>query len=92
MDTELILVGVFVVVCIILFYCYSRHEYFSNKPTEREKQLRSKDLYDHKATFQKGYGSVKRKLPWLDPVTYEDARYLLVNNNFNTENIVRIFD
>lgn len=92
MDSDLILVGVFVIVCIILLYCYKKHEYFASKPTNHEKLLRSKDLYKHKATFQGGYGSIKRKLPWIDPITYEDARYLLVNNKFDTKNIVRIFD
>lgn len=91
MDDILILIGVFVLICIVLMYCYSKREGLSSRPNDKEKEKYAEELYANQKVFRGGFTEVRRRMPWLDPVTYEDARSLLRNGSFTKQNLMAIF-
>jgi hypothetical protein len=48
--------------------------------------MSNKQLFTINGTLK----DAKNKLPWLDPVTYEDIRHAVLSNNFNESNIINI--
>lgn len=53
---------------------------------------RSKEIYENRDMFHptKGsYKTAKRKMPWMDPVVYNDARELNMKKNFTIESLKR---
>ena len=62
---------------------------FETRPTAEQLNQYSIELITHKATLTDGLTAVRNKMPWMDSITYEDARQLNAKNEL-TENNARL--
>lgn len=85
--TYLILVGCLVVLGIMLIKCQNRDGF---KPDRQEQGKRANELMMHSSSIKDGLVNAKQAMPWIDPVTYEDARKLLRQNNYNKPSLMQI--
>jgi hypothetical protein len=85
--TYLILAGCLVVLGIMLIKC-QKHDGF--KPNRQEQEKRANELVSNIKHVKDGLTNAKQVMPWIDPVTYEDVRKLLRQNNYNKSTIMQV--
>lgn len=83
----LLLVGCLIMLCIMLFKCQTRDGF---KPNREEQERRADELIKHSTSIKDGLINARQVMPWIDPITYEDARKLLRQNNYNKSTIMQI--
>ncbi len=61
--------------------------------TDKEIKTRARELYKNKNVFKAGvkYGTVKNKMPWIDPVIYDDVYKESLQADLNISNLEKIF-
>ena len=65
---------------------------FSTKPTAEQVTQYTSEMLTNKHVFSGGsIDDAKNVMPWIDPVSYEDARSLHRKNKLNAETIRGIF-
>ena len=50
----------------------------------------TQEIIQNEGMFTGGIESVKKKIPWMDPVLYEDVRNLSFKKNINTDTVSRL--
>lgn len=85
----LILAGCLIVLGIMLLRCQKRDGF---KPNKQEQEKRANELILHSSSIKDGLTNAKQAMPWIDPITYEDARKLLRQDNYNKTSIMQILD
>jgi hypothetical protein len=81
-----------IIVLLLWFLYMSSTEGMMTKPKEEEKKMMAHQIYGAKEIFDNNQtlDNAKNKLPWLDNVTYEDARNLHRKDQFNVSNLMNI--
>ena len=83
-----------VLLCILFMFILWRveREGLISKPQGLELDARAREIIGAKEDFSNTtLDNARRKLPWLDNVTYEDLRGLARSGRFDHENIKTIF-
>ncbi len=86
------------IVCVIILYFLFVHTSFlsrsiqkeglTSKPTEAEKVQFTNEIIENKDYFtENGLKKLRNKLPWMDPILYEDVRKLHYGGALNQENV-----
>lgn len=85
---------VLLVVLLVLVYCYKKSDRsaFTNKPSELDKQNYTNQILAHKQVFISDFYAVRKIMPWIDAITYEDVRNLIIQNNFNKKSILSVLN
>lgn len=86
--------GLTVVLIILLIILWNRRnrfacEGFESKPTEEQIGKFTNEMIEHRDAFR-SLKDAKNKMPWIDAITFEDARMLKLGNKFNKENLSQI--
>ena len=82
-----------VLVAILLIYWLTRPNKSEGFHSEREIKMKAGELYEHREMFrpETKYGTVKRKIPWIDPVTFTDTYNLARKKKVSISNLENIF-
>jgi len=70
-----------------------RKENLISRPTNDEIPNMVKKIMDYKEFFTNkpvNINVIKRKIPWMDIVLYEDIRKIILNNDFSEKSIKKI--
>ena len=86
------LVCCIIILLFLLLRCWNKKDQFASRPTETQKQKFADDILANPVEFQSNMYAVKRKMPWIDAITYEDTRKLIRENNFNKDSILNILN
>lgn len=89
---DVLLVILIVLIIILLFKSYKRNECFTSKPSSDDVKRYTSEMISHRDMFGKSFYEARKKMDWLDPVIYEDARRLKISNNFDASNLQKVFD
>lgn len=85
----LYLIAIFILAYLI--FANKKCENFQSKPNATEIQKYKSDIMSNKELFQnQTLRDVQKKLPWIDPITFEDVRHLANNNNFHHNTVEEI--
>jgi hypothetical protein len=79
------------ILIIIIIYRNRATEGLVNKPTNDDVEKYTNDIISNRPIFGGSFYAAREKLPWIDPILYEDARILSKQNNFTREAITQIF-
>jgi len=82
MDLTIIIVSIII---IIIFLTYTENiAGFSNK------EEKANILLNNENVLRSNYTASRKKIEWLDPVIYNDAKILLNQNKFSKNNVLNI--
>jgi hypothetical protein len=94
---EIILIALVVLVIIYLYRivvygCDScgTCEGLSSKPDRYARERMRNQILSNPSVFMNkniGIDKIKNDMPWVDPVVYEDVRYLIRNKKLDTDNV-----
>ena len=85
-----IIIAIFALTVLLILCAGSKKEGLLNRPNPEERQKIINDIMKHKESFQtEKYTNLKKKMPWLDNVVYEDIYKLVKNNELNEDNIIK---
>lgn len=91
MCEDLQLVLLICVVVLLLKLTMSNKDFLVARPNSNKREGMVKNIMAHKVLFEKSdLNTAKYKMPWLDAITYEEVRSLILSNKFNAENIRRL--
>mgnify|MGYP001593462398 FL=1 len=83
-----------IIILLILYIITTKcSEGLSNKPNQADiinytsDIMQNREIFGSRGTFY----NARNKMPWIDPILYEDARMLAMRNNLNNESVMRIF-
>jgi hypothetical protein len=82
---------VIALIVLLIIYKFSCSEGFNGKPSEEEINKYTKQLITNKPLIETGLSESKSKMPWLDAITYEDARGLIRRDSFTEPNVKNLF-
>ncbi len=89
---ELFVYQLIIVVLLVLLLKPKCSEGLVSKPTQKDIQKYSKDILVNREVFDNGtFYQAREKIPWLDPIIYEEARLLSTKNNLNNISVKTIF-
>lgn len=80
-----------VVVAMILVSGASVRLGFTSRPTSDDAKKYASDLYANAHLIRDGYKATRNKLPWIDPITFEDARKLQMSGNISPKMFESLF-
>jgi hypothetical protein len=85
---------VLLVVLLVLVYCYKKSDRsaFTNKPSELDKQNYANQILSHKQVFSSDFYAAREIMQWIDAITYEDVRSLIIRNNFNKKSVLSVLN
>ena len=64
-----------------------------SKPNTQEIQMYTLDVMRNRNVFHGGsFYTAREKMPWIDPIAYEEIRMLARNNILTKDSIVRVFN
>jgi hypothetical protein len=73
-----------VIICVLIWlFAWYRRESFETKPTSKEANAYAEQLVQNVSAIHGGLEQAKKKMSWLDSITYEDARMILKNGKLN---------
>ena len=77
------------ILCVILLLMFIQSGSISEGFTNKEIENKSKDIFRHKNTFVPNvkYRTIKNKINWIDPVTYNDIYKLSNDKKLSINNI-----
>lgn len=77
------------IVCIIFLLIFIQSDLTYEGFTPKEIEIKSKDIYRHKNIFVPNvkYNTIKKRIKWIDPVTYNDIYKLSINKKLSINNI-----
>lgn len=88
-DNNVLAVGCMLLVMLLYIKCSSNMDGFESKPTPEQANKMAEQMSSNKDKFN-SLDRVRRHMPWMDAITYEDSRRLIQNGNFNKQNILDI--
>ena len=77
------------ILCVILLLMFIQSDSISESFTNKEIKNKSKDIFRHKNAFVPNvkYRTIKNKINWIDPVTYNDIYKLSNDKKLSINNI-----
>lgn len=88
LDNEILSI-VLVVLLLMLLYKPKNTDGFDSKPERHQAEHMASQMMDNRERFR-SLDNVRRTMPWMDAVTYEDSRRLILGGNFTKQNILGI--
>ena len=85
---ELTIILIALLLILILFK--NNKECLATRPKDDMIPKMTQDIIENEGMFTGGIELVKKKLPWVDPVLYEDVRHLSIKKNINTDTVSRL--
>ena len=86
--TDLTIVLIIILIVLILFK--NNREYLVSKPKDHMIPKMAQEIMQNEGMFTGGIESVRKKLPWVDPVLYEDVRNLSFKKNISMDTVSRL--
>ena len=87
--------AVFILVILIGIKVVSDNSALNTRECMADDEIKARvlELYKNKNVFKAGvkYGTVKNKMPWIDPVIYDDVYKESLQTNLNISNLEKIF-
>ena len=83
--TELTII--LIVLLLILLLVKNNRECLVSRPKSDMIPKMTQDIIQNEGMFTGGIELVKQKLPWVDPVLYEDVRNLSIKKNINANTV-----
>ena len=79
----------FKILCVILLLMFIQSDSISESFTNKEIENKSKDIFRYKNAFVPNvkYRTIKNKINWMDPVTYNDIYKLSNDKKLSINNI-----
>ncbi len=83
-----------IVVLLLLIFKPTCSEGLTSKPTVSDVNkytgeiIQNREVFGGKGTFY----SAREKMPWIDPIAYEEVRQLARSDNLNHSSIIRVFN
>ena len=79
----------FKILCVILLLMFIQSDSISESFTNKEIENKSKDIFRYKNAFVPNvkYRTIKNKMNWIDPVTYNDIYKLSNDKKLSINNI-----
>jgi hypothetical protein len=81
-----------VLVMIVIFTRTFDDDGFSSKPNQQTILKYTDQMIVHKDVFTKDMYSAKEKMPWIDPILFEEARLKLRYGLFNKNELEKLFN
>ena len=81
---------VLIIILIVLILFKNNREYLVSKPKAHMIPTMTQEIIQNEGMFTSGIEPVKKKIPWMDPVLYEDVRNLSFKKNINTDTVSRL--
>lgn len=82
-----------IIIIVMMLYLLMHPNKSEGFHSEHEIKKKAGELYEHREMFQPTtkYSVVKRKIPWIDPVTFTDTYNLARQKNLSISNLESIF-
>lgn len=87
-----LLTAIFIYLVFCLITTLFNTEPFTSKPTIAEKNDRVDKILKNHELFTTDMYTTRTVMPWMDPLIYEEARKLKLNNNLNEHTTKKLFE
>lgn len=81
---------ILIVLLLILIMFKNNKECLATRPKDDMIPKMTRDIIENEGMFTGGIELVRKKLPWVDPVLYEDVRHLAIKKNINADTVSRL--
>lgn len=81
---------VLIIILIVLILFKNNKECLVSKPKAHMIPKMTLEIIQNEGMFTGGIESVKKKLPWMDPVLYEDVRNLSFKKNISMDTVSKL--
>ncbi len=89
---EIFVYQLIIIVLLVLLLKPKCSEGLVTKPTGEDIHKYSKDILINREVFKNGtFYRAREKMPWIDPIVYEEVRLLATKNNLNDVSVQTIF-
>ena len=76
-----------VLLIVVVWLCCKKTEHFTGRLNEKQLNEYTELMLQNKSAVLDSMNACRKEMPWIDAVTYEDARALIREGKFNRENI-----
>jgi hypothetical protein len=87
---------IYIVIILVLIWIVFKSKYSEGlvqKPSDLEIKKFTNDVINNKNVFYGGsFYTAREKMPWIDPIAYEELRMLAKQNNLNNMSIAKVFN
>ena len=78
---------IFLIIILLVVIFSKRKECLISKPNKDMISSMANEIVENEGMFSGGLESVKKKIKWMDPITYEDVRKLHFSKKLNHKTI-----
>lgn len=89
----LVICVILVLVIILCLFKPTCYEGLISKPTDIDIKKFTSEVIGNKEVFHNGsFYNAREKMPWIDPIAYEEIRMLANQNNLDNNSIISVFN